>query len=244
MAIVHNSCNALNSRRSHYGTQGIWGLHAYYILHCIQAWICNMRCLIKLKCSVHCSGIAPQGFICNSWSLLPIHKSFVIPIELKQKPQGKPALYGHRPRVKAASDAPKTSAITVKACHTNLTLQDWMMVFAYVDAHPNLGQSHIVQHFCTKQDDALLLDQATLSWKLKSRAELEWALVLWNKQMEDKWETVTGPMLQEKHKRFEEAFNVPEDECLNSDWWIPSFCKVWVSHVLEFIGLNSPQIQN
>ena len=95
----------------------------------------------------------------------------MIPIELKQKPQGKPALYAHRPRVKAASDAPKTFAITVKAHHANLTLQDWMMVFAYTDAHPDLRQAHIVQHFCTKQDGALLFDQATLSQELKSRAD-------------------------------------------------------------------------
>jgi hypothetical protein len=44
--------------------------------------------------------------------------------------------------------------------------------------------------------------------------------------MEEKQETVTEVMLKEKRKRFEEAFNVSEEEHLLGEGWIPSFCKM------------------
>jgi len=34
-------------------------------------------------------------------------------------------------------------------------------------------------------------------------------------------------MLKEKRRRFEEQFNVPEDERLPGEGWIPSFCKAY-----------------
>jgi hypothetical protein len=55
----------------------------------------------------------------------------------------------------------------------NLTLHDWMTVFAFVDSHPDLGQPKIVQHFKTKLMGTLTFDQSTLSRKLKGRSELE-----------------------------------------------------------------------
>jgi hypothetical protein len=41
--------------------------------------------------------------------------------------------------------------------------------------------------------------------------------------MEDKGEAVSGPMLQEKCIRFENAFDVPEAECLTGDGWLLPF---------------------
>jgi hypothetical protein len=36
--------------------------------------------------------------------------------------------------------------MATKRCD-NLTLHDWMMVFAFIDAHPGMGQAAIVEHF-------------------------------------------------------------------------------------------------
>jgi hypothetical protein len=43
--------------------------------------------------------------------------------------------------------------------------------------------------------------------------------------MEEKHETVNGPMLVEKWHRFEDQFNVPEEDRLRGDGWVTSFCK-------------------
>ncbi len=45
--------------------------------------------------------------------------------------------------------------------------------------------------------------------------------------MESKQELVTRPMLHEKHKRFEELLQVPEEECLLGEGWVLPFCKVY-----------------
>jgi len=52
-------------------------------------------------------------------------------------------------------------------------LKDWMTVFAYIDAHPDLPQERVVHYFKTKPQDALEFTQATLSRKLKDCQQLE-----------------------------------------------------------------------
>ena len=103
----------------------------------------------------------------------------------------------------------------------------------------------------TCAEGTLTFDQSTLSQKIKGRKELEawvsnhpnalslkWvcivthldveqALFLWVKHMEEKGETVNGPMHVAKHTRFEEQFNVPDDERLKSDGWLPKFKKAY-----------------
>jgi hypothetical protein len=172
-----------------------------------------------------------------------------MPTEPTRKPREKPTPYVRKPdKVKIPRDAPATSATKSKG-RQNLTLHDWLTVFAYMDAHPDMGQGQIVQHFATRKEGTLTFTQPTLSRKIEKRSELEErakstpnalsskrprivtrpdverALVLWFRHMEEKRETVTGPMLREKRKRFEEDFNVPENECLTGDGWVTSFCK-------------------
>jgi hypothetical protein len=50
--------------------------------------------------------------------------------------------------------------------------------------------------------------------------------------MEEKGETVNGPMLQEKRKRFEDEFSIPEESRLIGDGWIAPFCKAY--HIKEY----------
>jgi hypothetical protein len=58
-----------------------------------------------------------------------------------------------------------------------------------------------------------------------TRPDVKRALVLWVKHMEEKGEQVTGPMLMTKCTKYEDALNVPVEERLRSDAWIPNFCK-------------------
>jgi hypothetical protein len=45
--------------------------------------------------------------------------------------------------------------------------------------------------------------------------------------MEIKGDTVNGPMLRAKRAKFEEEFDVPEEERLLGDGWIASFCRTY-----------------
>ncbi|KAJ3559043.1 hypothetical protein NP233_g11363 [Leucocoprinus birnbaumii] len=173
------------------------------------------------------------------------------PDQPTRKPRKLPGPY--KPRVKKAKpkpNAPKTSAqpSRAKMRRVNLTLHDWMTVFAFVDEHPDMTQQEVANHFGSLHDGALLFTQETLSRKLKQRPELtkrvdetpnalsskrphvvtrpdvERALFLWVKHMEEKGEHVSGPMLVVKRQRFEEQFGVPRDERLQSDSWVSSFC--------------------
>jgi hypothetical protein len=66
-----------------------------------------------------------------------------MPVEQVQKPRDKPAPYAHKPgpKGKHAKDKPGTLAKSaVMKQHDNLTLQDWLIVFAFIDAHPTLSQ--------------------------------------------------------------------------------------------------------
>ena len=116
-----------------------------------------------------------------------------------------------------------TSAVPTAICpRANLTLNDWLTVFAFIDKHPDLSQDWVVEHFHTQQEGALRFTQATLSRKMKARKtleeqvhshpnalsgkcpravtspEVERALVLWVWHMEEKGESVSGPMLHKK----------------------------------------------
>ncbi|KAG6855876.1 hypothetical protein H0H87_009793 [Tephrocybe sp. NHM501043] len=156
------------------------------------------------------------------------------------------------PKAPTQKNAPKTSAKpTVSNKRDNLMLHNWMTVFAYIDAHTSMSQTQIWDHFALKKDGALEFSQSALSRKLKvrdklepcvhnnpvamsskharvvTRPDMEKALFLWVKHMEAKGESVSGPMLKEKRKRYEEAFEVPDDEHLLSDGWISSFCRTY-----------------
>jgi hypothetical protein len=168
------------------------------------------------------------------------------------KPHEKPAPYKPCKRQeKPKKDAPKSSAqcIEKKSCK-NLTLHDWMTVLQFIDEHPAMSQQAIVKHFKTRVEGALIFTQATLSQKLKlqvraelearvsetptalsskrphivTRPDVEKALFLWVKHMEEKGESVNGPMLIAKCQKFEDCFNVPENERLFGESWVSSFC--------------------
>ena len=171
----------------------------------------------------------------------------------KRKPRNTPLEYSRRPKKpKALGDnTPGTSAQTTQTSRKNLTLADWLTVFAYVDAHPSVPQKDIVKHFGTLKTGALLFSQPTLSRKLDDRLDLEnrvnanpsalsskrpqvvtrpdveSALFLWVKHVESKGEQTNGQMLKEKRSRFEELFNVPNEERLLGDGWVASFCRAY-----------------
>ena len=74
-----------------------------------------------------------------------------------------------KPRVEAApnGDNTKSSAKSLKTQQClNLTLHDWIVVFAYTDAHPGQSQDAIVEHFKTHHKGALIFNQSTLSQRL------------------------------------------------------------------------------
>lgn len=169
----------------------------------------------------------------------------------KTQPQTGPYPTKSKPGPKGKTTAPKTAAHPPQdAPRSNLTLADWLVVFEYWDAHKHeKSQGAIVKHFATRREGALIFHQGTLSRKLKQREEMEQratnypnalsskrprnvtrsdverALVLWMRSMEQKGETVNGPMLVEKRKRFEQEFKVPDNQCLNGTGWVAPFCK-------------------
>ena len=190
--------------------------------------------------------------------LFPSTNSLVMPVERnerKRKPREGHAPYKPRkPKQPTVKNPPKTSAQPSKSrTRSNLTLNDWLTVIAYVDKHPDLSQDAIVKHFSTRVEGILIFDQSTLSRKLKSRNVLEERAkshpnalslrrdrivtrpdvdkalfqFLWVKHMEEKGESVNGAMLIAKRARFEEQFNVPHEERLESDGWLGPFKKAY-----------------
>jgi hypothetical protein len=178
------------------------------------------------------------------------------PMERTRKVRDKPQPYIRSKKKAAAPKDPnafvaKTSAAPPeKKKRENLTLQDWFDVFLYIDEHPLLDQTEIVKHFSTRAEGKLIFTQPTLSRKIKerpilearandnptalsskrprvvTRPDVEKALVVWFRAMESKGETVSGPMLMEKRKRFEAEFKVPEKERIaERGGWVASFCK-------------------
>ena len=113
-----------------------------------------------------------------------------------------------------------------------------------------INQSEVVRYFATRSQGALIFSQATLSCKLRQRPEMEarveshpnamsskrprivtrpdvdQALWLWVQRLNQKGETVNGPMLMAKRGWFENTMDVPEDERLCGTGWIHSFCLV------------------
>lgn len=170
----------------------------------------------------------------------------------RRKPRPKRTPYDHKPGGKSSEDTPVTSAKQQNTgTRENLTLHDWMTVFAYIDEHPSVSQEEVVQHFAALHTGALEFTQPTLSRKLKARTNLEQriddnpsalsskrprivtrpdvekALIIWVRAMGDKGEYVTGTMLREKRKRFEDLLGVPEEERLSSDGWVASFTRTY-----------------
>jgi len=169
----------------------------------------------------------------------------------KRKPRDRPPAYQRQPKKPKVKDTPATSAQPARITRPNLTLSDWLTVFAYVDAHQAMPQCDIVNHFKSLRSGALIFTQSTLSRKLKERSTLEArindnpnalsskrprtvtrpdvdrALFLWVRHMEEKGEHVNGPMLKEKRRKFEELFGVPEEEQLSGDGWLTPFCKAY-----------------
>ena len=95
--------------------------------------------------------------------------------EPSRKPHPKPGPYNRPPKqAKQSQDTPKTSAKSLeKSACENLTLHDWITVFAFIDSHHDISQANIVSHFRTQQEGALLFTQSTLSWKIKDQKKLE-----------------------------------------------------------------------
>ncbi|KAF5313799.1 hypothetical protein D9758_019031 [Tetrapyrgos nigripes] len=157
------------------------------------------------------------------------------------------------------NNKPKTSAQSTQTQCQNLTLYDWLQVIDYIDDHPELTQLQIVNYFSSCPDSeggALKFSQGTLSKKLKSdakaelreraqshpdalsgkrarivtRPDVERCLVIWVESMENRGETVTGPMLSEKRRRIEEMLKVPDEERLKGSGWLTSFKKAYHMH--------------
>jgi hypothetical protein len=80
------------------------------------------------------------------------------PEEARRKPCENPGHYAKKlgPKGPRTKDSIRTSAKTARNPKENLTLQDWITVFAFVDSHPNLGQSAIIRYFRSKADGALV----------------------------------------------------------------------------------------
>jgi len=156
---------------------------------------------------------------------------------------------------KTQKNAPKTSAqpITHQA-RQNLTLHDWMTVFKHIDNQPKpINQGEIIEYFQSRPAGVLIFTQSTLSRKLKDREKLEnrvssnpnalsskrpcivtrpdvdEALSLWVRHMEEKQLVVNSAMLTAKRVKFEDRFNVPEEERLRGRGWIRSFCHAYVN---------------
>jgi Tc5 transposase DNA-binding domain len=178
------------------------------------------------------------------------------PETLKRKPRINLSTPSSRPLAAKAQrrpkDAPRTSAqMPQDTTRKNLTLSDWLTVYAFVDSHPAVTQADVVKHFATVKTGRLIFDQSTLSRKLRERPKMEarindnpaalsskrprivtcpqveHALVLWVQHMEGMGEVVTGPMLREKRRRFEDELQTPEEERLTGEGWVASFCRTY-----------------
>jgi hypothetical protein len=139
-------------------------------------------------------------------------------------------------------DTPKSSARPIeKQTRENLTLFDWMTVYAHVEGE-------VVNYFATRPEGSLSFSRATLSHKLKHRSDIEahvgsnpnalsskrprivtrpdvdHELWRWVQQMEQKREVVNSAMLIAKWGVIEETLDIPQDERLPGSGWVQSFC--------------------
>jgi hypothetical protein len=176
------------------------------------------------------------------------------PTEPKRKPRPNPKPYDRPPRPpKNTEPTYKSSAKPVATTHrSNLALGDWLQVFKYIDEHPGIKQTDVVKHFSTLKTGALEFKQSALSKKLQKRHEMEAratanptalsskrprvvtrpdverAVLLWFRSMQEHGETVSGLMLSEKRTRFEKLLEVPDEERLGGSMgWVASFCRTY-----------------
>ncbi|KIK92231.1 hypothetical protein PAXRUDRAFT_147782 [Paxillus rubicundulus Ve08.2h10] len=92
----------------------------------------------------------------------------------KCKPRTTTAPYNRQPRKPKPKDTPSTSALGVaSAPQQNLTLSDWLTVFACIDTHPLTSQADVVTHFKTQKSGASIFTQPMLCQKLKEHPQLE-----------------------------------------------------------------------
>jgi hypothetical protein len=92
-----------------------------------------------------------------------------MPAHLKHKPQNKPILPPRppkQPKCTSTQDTPRTTAQPEVMTQQNLTLFDWLTVYAYINAYPAVTQGDVVRHFTTLKTGKLIFNQSTLSQKL------------------------------------------------------------------------------
>ena len=92
-------------------------------------------------------------FLCNigmcTVSTMPAHK---------WKPRDRPPSYQGQPKKPKVKDTPATSAQPARTTRPNLTLSDWLTVFAYVDAHqaePEVSRAETLR-LCQRLEGACL----------------------------------------------------------------------------------------
>jgi len=149
---------------------------------------------------------------------------------------------------------PAATALNARKRSSNLTYGQWVVVFDFVKAHPELQQDRVVEHFRAM---GWKVSQSNLSKKLQQqdsvRAEMsktatgvnakrprivacpaiERALVIWLRALEARGELVTGIMLLAKRERFEATLEVPDDERVTGKGWLDSFKKLYALCVLN-----------
>ncbi len=137
--------------------------------------------------------------------------------EWKCKHQKEPiqgSKWGPKPLPGPSKEIAKSSTRPIgEMAWKNLTLFDWMTVYAYVDTLPQpIKQMDVVKYFATRPEGPLIFTQSTLSHKLQNHSEMEahvrsnpnalsskWpcivtrpdvdhALWLWVQHMEQKWD--------------------------------------------------------
>ncbi|CAK5273889.1 unnamed protein product [Mycena citricolor] len=150
--------------------------------------------------------------------------------------------------------AHRSSAILRQDRRQNLTQYDWLQVVQHIDKNPGIKQKAVVDYFATRstaEGGRLLFTQGALSKHLKpdkkeallklaaensaalsnkrerivTSPEVDRALGFWVLDMEQKRRSVTGAMLIEQRKRFEEALKIPDDRRLRGTGWLDSFKK-------------------
>jgi hypothetical protein len=124
-----------------------------------------------------CVRIAPMNVGREIFVFFRPHQRITM-LNAKWKPCNKPTNHPPRAakRPKHAKNASASSAkpplVQQIACK-NLTLSDWLLVYHFVDEHLDASQAEIVEHFGTRQEGPLIFTQSTLSRKLRDRPEME-----------------------------------------------------------------------
>ncbi|VDB95332.1 unnamed protein product [Peniophora sp. CBMAI 1063] len=171
----------------------------------------------------------------------------------RRRPRTKPTTPYVRNKTGPKKPTYKTSAQPVKASRENLTLGDWITVRDFVDANPGMTQPAVVAHFRERAEGKLIFSQSALSRNMNAegraalearrtstanalsmkrarvvtRPDVEHALWLWQQSMEARGETPNGPMLEAKRARFEQLFDVPQEERMTSNGWLKNFTNAY-----------------